>query len=140
MGHGIGAGFGCNLDQPLRDERPRDGCAKQIKPFIDRVRPEHGKNEVAHEFFAHILDEDLRRTHHLGLPAGRFQLFALAQVGGEGDNLAAIFGLQPFQDDRGVETAGIGENDFLRCGHVLPRMFGPERPYRSAEDGARVAV
>src|SRR3546814_6984717 len=37
----------------------------------------------------------------------------LAEGGGEGDHLAAIGLLQPFQDHRGVEAAGIGENHLL---------------------------
>ena len=41
----------------------------------------------------------------LGLGAGGFKFFALTQIGGECHHLAAIFGLQPFQDDRGVKTA-----------------------------------
>ena len=49
----------------------------------------------------------------LGLLARRLDLPALAQIGGEGHDLGAIFGLQPFEDDRGVEPAGIGEDDFL---------------------------
>jgi len=37
----------------------------------------------------------------------------LAQIGGKGDDFAAIFNLKPFQDNAGVETARIGKNDFL---------------------------
>ena len=36
---------------------------------------------------------------------------ALAQIGGEGDDLASIGLPQPFQDDAGVEAAGKGEHD-----------------------------
>ena len=43
----------------------------------------------------------------------RLELAALAEIGGEGDDLGAEFGLQPFQDDGGVEAAGIGEHDLL---------------------------
>ena len=46
------------------------------------------------------------------LARGR-QLLALAEIGREGDDLAAIGGLQPLQDDRGVEPARIGEHDLL---------------------------
>jgi hypothetical protein len=53
-------------------------------------------------------------AQQLRLGARRLQFLALAQIGGEGDDLAAIFGLQPFQDDRGVEAAGIGEDDSLK--------------------------
>ena len=45
--------------------------------------------------------------------ARRLELLALAEIGGEGHDLAAVGGLQPFEDDRGVEPAGIGQHDFL---------------------------
>ena len=44
---------------------------------------------------------------------------ALADVGGERDDFAVIGVLQPFQDDRGVEAAGIGEHYFLDVRHCL---------------------
>ena len=44
------------------------------------------------------------------LAARRLELLALAEIGGEGHHLGAIFRLQPFQDDRGVQPAGIGEH------------------------------
>jgi hypothetical protein len=56
-------------------------------------------------------------AQHLGLLARRLQFLPLAEVGGEGHHLAAIFRLEPLQDDRGIEAAGIGENDFLGRGH-----------------------
>jgi GAF domain-containing protein len=52
-------------------------------------------------------------AQHLGLLARRLQFLALAEIGGEGHDLAAVLRLEPFQDDRGVEAAGIGEHDFL---------------------------
>jgi hypothetical protein len=51
------------------------------------------------------LDAEKQRLLARGL-----DLLALAEVGGEGDHLAAIGGLQPFQDDGGIEAAGIGEH------------------------------
>ena len=46
----------------------------------------------------------------------RLEFLALAEVGGEGDDFAAVGGLQPFEDDRSVEAAGIGEHDALHFG------------------------
>ena len=40
-------------------------------------------------------------------------LLALADVGGEGDDFAAVGVLQPLEDHRRVEAAGIREDDFL---------------------------
>ena len=60
---------------------------------------------------------------------------ALADVGGEGHDFAAVGVLQPFQDDGGVEAAGVGEHDFPGCATVgeVPRASVPERCGRSAD-------
>ena len=128
MRHRVGAGLGGDLDQPLGDQRAGDRGAEQVEAFVERVGAEHREHEVADEFLAQVLDVDRAGAHHLGLGAGRFEFLALAQVGGEGHHLAAVFGLQPFQDDRGVEAAGIGEDDFLRSRHArVPRVAGSGR-------------
>src|SRR3546814_17103381 len=76
-----------------------------------------------------VCSSDMPDAEHLGLLARRFQLCALAEVGGEGDHLAAIGLLQPFQDHRGVEAAGIGENHLLDAA-VFAAAHGE---HRSAE-------
>ena len=115
MGDGVGADFLGDLDLLLGDQRPRDRGAEQILAFVERVGAEHRKHVVAHEFFAQILDEDVLRldAERQRLGPRRLQLLALAEIGGEGHDLAAIGGLQPLQDDRGIEPAGIGEHDFF---------------------------
>jgi len=115
MGDRIGAHLLGNLDLFLGDQRPGDGGAQQIDTLIDGVGPEHGKDEVADEFLAHIFDEDVLRldAQGLGFFPGRLDLLPLAKVGGEGHNLRAIFGLQPFEDHRRIQAAGIGEHDLF---------------------------
>src|SRR5690606_7672148 len=93
--HRIGAGLVRDLDLTLGDQRPRDRGAEKIHAFIQRVGAEHREDEVAHE------------------------LLSLAEVGGEGNHLAAVFLLQPAQDHRRIEPAGIGEHNLFyafRCG------------------------
>ena len=63
------------------------------------------------------------------LARGR-ELLALAEIGGEGDDLAAVGGLQPLQDDRGVEAARVGEHDLLgrrQIGHRGSLVSGRAR-------------
>ena len=75
------------------------------------------------------------------------ELLALAQVGREGDDLGAVGLLQPFQNNRRVEAARVGEHDFLdlflAAGlghyetlfgrlHPLPAMPGQARHCRFA--------
>ena len=113
--HRVGADLLCDLDLLFGDQRPRDRRPEQILALVERVRAEHRKDVVAHEFFAQILDKDVLRldAEKQRLFARGRELFALAKIGGEGNDLAAVGGLQPLQDDGGVEPAGIGEHHFL---------------------------
>ena len=113
MGDGIGADLAGDLDLAFGDQRPRDRGAEQVGAFIERVGAKHREDEVAHELLAQIVDKDLASAEQLGLAARRFELLALAQIGGEGDDLAAIGLLQPAQDHRGVEPARIGQHHLL---------------------------
>ncbi|MNJ61334.1 hypothetical protein D3C77_571170 [compost metagenome] len=130
MTDGVGADHAGDLDLALGDQRTGDRGAQQILALIDGVGAEHREDEVAHELLAQVVDEDV-----LGLDAqlqrlllGGGQLLALAQVGGEGHHLGVILRLQPLQDDRRVQPARIGEDDFLggglahRSGNPFNRM------------------
>ena len=108
MGDGVGAGLLGDLDEVLGDHRAGDRGAEQILALIERVGAEHREDEIAHEFLAHVDDADVLDAEHLGLLAGRLELLALAEVGREGDDLALVVLLQPFEHDGGVETAGVG--------------------------------
>ena len=126
---GVGADLTRDLDLALGDQRAGDRGAQQILALIDGVGAEHREDEVAHELLAQVVDEDV-----LGLDAqlqrlllGGRQLLALAQVGGEGHDLGAVLLLQPLQDDRRVQPARIGEDDFLGGG--LAHRSGS--PFRS---------
>ena len=58
---GIGAGLVGDVDQALGDQRARDGGAEQVFAFVDGVGAEHREHEIAHEFFAQVVDEDVLR-------------------------------------------------------------------------------
>ncbi len=146
MGDGVGAGRARDLDLALGDQRPGDRGAEQIDAFIERVRPEHGEDEVAHELLAQILDEDLLDAEQLRLLARGRQFLALAEIGGEGHDLAGVGLLQPFEDDGGVEPARIGEHhllDVFAFGHEgrlageRSRIIGRDAARASAANGLR---
>src|SRR5690606_15802485 len=71
---------------------------------------------------------DVLDPHHLGALARRLQFLALTEVGGEGHHLATVFGLEPLEDDRGVEPARIGEDDLVDVfAHALAMPWMPPR-------------
>ena len=123
MRHRIGADLFGDLDLALRDQRAGDRGAEQILALVQRVGAEHREDEVAHEGLAQIVDEDFLHAEHLGLLPRRAEFLALAEIGGEGDHLAAIGHLQPAQDHAGVEPAGIGEHDLLHILHAHGGCF-----------------
>jgi hypothetical protein len=63
---------------------------------------------------------------HFDPATGRgLKFFALAQIGRERHDLAVVGVLQPFENDRGVEAAGIGEDDFFNgLFHGVTSGFG----------------
>ena len=115
----VGADLARDLDLALGDQRPGDRGAEQILALVERVGAEHREDVVADELLPQVVDEDVLGldAEQLGLGPRRLDLLALAEIGGEGDDFGAIFGLQPFQDDRGVEPARISEHD-------LPGLVG----------------
>ena len=115
--HGVGANLVGDLDLALGDQRARDRRAEQVLAFVQGVGAEHREHEIAHELFAQVVDEDLLHAELACLGARRCEFLALADVGGEGHDLAVVSLLQPREDDGGVETAGICQNDFLDFGH-----------------------
>ena len=132
---GIGPDLAGDLDLAFGDQRPRNRGAEKIGAFVERVGAKHREHEIADELLAQIVDEDLADAEHLGLPARRLQLLPLAQIGGEGDDLAAIGFLQPAQDHRRVEPSRIGQHHlFHRFAHPttsVPQDLGSYRPKRS---------
>ena len=108
-----------DLDLALGDERAGDRRAEKINSLVDRVGAEHREDEIAHELLAQIVDVDLLDAELFGLAPRRFQFLALAEVGREGDDVAVVGGLQPFEDDRRVEAARIGEDHLVDVGFVV---------------------
>ena len=112
-----------DLDLALRDQRPGDGGAQQIAALIDRVGAEYREDIVAGKYLTKIFDIHLAGAELHGLRFDRLHIFALPQVGAEGHHLVAQCLAHPFQDDGSIQSAGVGEHDFLAtkvgAGHKL---------------------
>ncbi len=78
MGDRVGAGLLGDLDQVFGNQRTGNRRAEQIDPLVNGVGAEHREDEITHELFADVLDENFLDAQHLGLLARRLELFALA--------------------------------------------------------------
>src|SRR6185437_15539647 len=132
MRHRVGADLLRDLDLALGDQRPRDRGAEEILPLIQRVGAEHREDVVAHESLAQIFDKDLRHAHCLGLVARRRKFLALPNIGGKGYDFGLIGLLQPAQNHRRVEAAGIGQNDLFYVVAHGARFYRAGAPTRKA--------
>ena len=73
-----------------------------------------GPDVLADEFFAQILDVSGGSAGGESLLAGGVEVFPLANVADHGDDFAAVILLKPRNDDGGIESSGVCENDFFR--------------------------
>ena len=119
MSDRVCTGFTGDFDQSFCDQRTGDTGAQQIFTFINRIGPEHREHEIANEFLTQVVDENVFRfdTEFKGFLTGRVEFFALSEIGCEGDHFTLVCVLQPFQDDRGIQTARIGQDNFLNVAH-----------------------
>ncbi len=81
--------------------------------LVDRRRPQHRKDEIAHEFLAKVIDVDAGGPGGLCLLTRRLELVALTEIGTEGDHRHRVALDQPLEDHRRIQTARIGEDDLL---------------------------
>ena len=141
MRNRIRAGFCRNFDQALGDQGPCNRCTQQIIAFVPRIRPHHRENKIANKFFAQIVDINMMigNAHQHGFFTRRPQFLALPKVSRERDHFAAIFNLQPFQDDAGIQPARISENDFFDIifhAMAFARLIQTQRAYQAEPSGA----
>ena len=115
MADGVGLGFAGDLHQTLGDQGAGNRGAQEVFAFVQCIGAEHGEHKVTHKLFAQVFNEDVAGldAHLDGFGTCWLYFLALANVGGEGDHLAVVLVLQPFQDDGGVQTARVGENNAL---------------------------
>ena len=113
VGDRIGALDPRDLDQELGDQRPGERGGQRISALVQRIRLEVRPDEVADEPLAGIDDVGPRRA---GADRPLFDALAegaAADIDRQADDLAVVLLAQPGDGDRGVEAAGIGENDLL---------------------------
>jgi len=117
VGHGLGAFGPGHLDQALGDQRPGDGSAEQIATLVDGTGTQHREDEILGEFLAQVVDVGLGGAGMQGLGLQAVEFLFLAQIAGDGDDLTSVGLLDPFQNNRGIEPPGIGQDDFLDGAH-----------------------
>ena len=97
----------------LGNDWTRHRRAEQIRVLVNSSSTERGPDVITNKFFPQILHMRGRCARGERFLARSFQVFLLADVPDDGDDLAAVVLLEPGNDDGGVETSGIREYHFL---------------------------
>ena len=116
MGDRVGAFALGDLDEELRDQRPGERGRQRVRALVQRVGLEVRPDEVGDEALAAIDDVGARgaRRHGPRLDTGAQR--PTAEVDRERDDLDPVLLLEPGDGDRGIETAGVGEDDLVHGG------------------------
>ena len=114
MGEGVGADLPRDLHLPLGDQRARDRRAEEVATSVDRTRAEHRPDVLGDESLAEVLDVALLGARGECLCPHTLEFFTLADIAGNTDNASVVVLAQPWYDDRGIESARIGEDDGRR--------------------------
>ena len=120
VGDRRGALVAGHVDQDLGDQRSGQGGGQRVGALVHRRGGQAGEAELLDEEAARVDRVGGQRAGAQGAVGDRLDVLRLADVGGAGDHLVAEPLLQPADRDRGVETAGIGEDAALGFAHRNP--------------------
>ena len=110
---GVGALGQRDFGQLLADNGPRKRGAEQIL-FVFCVHHDGRDDNLVAHLVGEIGDNQLARAGLDGLFLETVQLVALTDISRDGDDLGiVIMLLQPGDNDRSIQTARIGQNDFF---------------------------
>ena len=98
------------------DQRPGEAGAEQVLALVDCASPQGGERVLGQELLFEVLNIDFGGAGGQRLGLDGSEVVTLADIGGESDDLTAVGLLDPLEDNRGVQTAGVGEDNFLDRG------------------------
>ena len=113
MGNGVRALLLGDVHQALADDGAGKGGAQKVFIFVNSPGLQGGPDAVLYKFLFQVLNIQLGRAGFNGFFLEPFQFALLPYVSGDSDDLAAVVFLQPGNDNGSIQTAGIGQNNFI---------------------------
>ncbi len=118
MRNSIGSLSKRHLRKPLREQRPRRACAKQIFLLVRRACLDERPEIFLYKLFFLVQLDKLRCARCDGALSNSVEICFLTDIAADRDHLAVIVFLEPWNDHSGIESAGICKNNLLF--HVFP--------------------
>ncbi len=124
VGNGHRALLAGNLHQAAGNQRPGKGSAQQIFALVNRAGFHCGVNIIGDKLIPQILNIKFGCAGFNRLFFQRSQLLALANVGAHCNNIIAVMLLQPRNNNRSIQTTGIGQHNlFFLLTHLYNSSF-----------------
>src|SRR5947209_3049943 len=111
----------------FRDYGTGQRSPKQIFMLVDRTRFECREDVSRQKLLPQVFDDHLARARFVRLLDHRLDVISLANIADHGDHFIRIVFLQPWNDDRRIESTGISKHNFLRH-ERSSRAGAPRRP------------
>src|ERR1700739_3187032 len=126
MGKSVGAELQRKFRLALGNDRSSHGSAEQVGMFVNGPRAQGRPNIVANKFFTQILDVRGGCSGRKSFFAGSFKVLLLTHVANHGDHFATVIFTQPGDDDGGIQSPGIRQNNFFWfLNSLLHSIFSP---------------
>src|SRR5260370_19318224 len=87
--------------------------------LVCRSRLPRRKNVSGQKLLAQILDDHLACARGVGLLDHCLNVVGLAHIADHRDDAVIVVLLEPWNDDGGIESSGVGEHNFFRHEHSL---------------------
>jgi hypothetical protein len=82
--------------------------------LVDGARLQRREDVAGQKFFPQIFDDDLAGASLVRFLNDGLNIVALSNVANHRDDVVRIVFLQPWNDDRSIESTGIRKHNFLR--------------------------
>ena len=102
-----------SLDHEAGYQRAAEGGGDGVDTLVEGVGLEGGEDELTDELVTNIGDVRADGAGIEGALADFLKVVDVAEVGGQGDDIVAVVLLDPSDGDGGIETAAVGEDDFV---------------------------
>ena len=112
VGHRRGRFGSGDLDHALGDQWPGDARAQEILSLVQRSCLHHGKDKITGKFLSQIVHLTVGRSRGERLGFEAVEFLRLTHIGAEGDDLRAVGFLEPVEDDGGIQSTRIRDDDF----------------------------
>ena len=100
------------LGQAAGNQRPAQRRRQRILPLVDGAGPQRRPQKFINQRRARIHGNRIRCAHGISALPDGFQVNH-PQVNGAGDDLGIVIFLEPGYGNGGIQSAGIGKDDFL---------------------------